>query len=133
MPKAILASATVALLFALGAGAAYAQDADMTDKDVADAVMESAEDTMEAAEDTMEAAEELQEQVDGDAAMNAPDTTMTPVTQDTPLMEGTTMEDTANVVAPSPAPVTSTPIACPEGTTAQPDGTCMVTGDFALD
>jgi len=31
--------------------------------------------------------------------------------------------------APAPAPV-AVEIACPSGTTAQPDGTCMITGDY---
>lgn len=30
----------------------------------------------------------------------------------------------------APAAVTSVTIACPEGTTAQNDGTCMITGDY---
>ena len=131
MPKHILFGATAAFVIAL-AGAAHAQDTDMsepamtdpamTQEEMSDAVMDAAEDTMEAAEDTMEAAKEMQDDaMDGDTMMEP---SVEPVMEDEPLME----------MPPAPvmdtAPATSVKVACPEGTTAQPDGTCMVTGDW---
>ena len=129
MPKHILFGATAAFVIAL-TGAAHAQDTDMsepamtdpamTQEEMSDAVMDAAEDTMEAAEDTMEAAKEMQDDVmDDDAAME-------PVMEDEPLME----MPPAPVMDTAPAPSQSITVACPEGTTAQPDGTCMVTGDW---
>ena len=138
MPKHTLLGATAALLFALSASAAHAQDAgmaepDMTEQEMSDAVMDAAEDTMEAAEDTMEAAEAFEEERLGDDTINAPDTTLEPVMQDKTMMEGAPMTDTATMTDTAqmaPAPGTSVTVACPEGTTSQPEGTCMVTGNW---
>ena len=137
MPKTFLPalSAVAAIGFALAAAPAYAQDS-MSDEKAA--VMEAAEETMESAEEVMEAAEEL----------NAPDTTAEPVMTDDAMMGGdatmadgmvkpmTTMEGKDAVMgapvtdAPVTMPAQTAPVACPEGTTAQNDGTCMVTGDW---
>ena len=45
------------------------------------------------------------------------------------VMDTGTMAQQAPAVINSPAPVTPA-ISCPYGTTAQPDNTCMVTGDY---
>ena len=130
-------SAVAALAFLLCAAPAYAQDA-MADKaSDKEAVMEAAEETLKSAEDMMDAAE----------ALNAPDTTAEPVMSDDAMINGdATMHDgkvmakgdmtTSDMTAmqkpdtaPMQAPAT-TPLACPSGTTAQADGTCMVTGDW---
>ena len=129
MPKQILLSASAAFLFALGAASAYAQDAQMSDPDMtkSEAVMDAAEETMKAAEETMEAAEDLEAQSpDADGMvkddMMAPDAAM----DDAMMEKQPTME-----TAPAPAaPSTTVAVACPEGTEAQADGTCMVTGNW---
>lgn len=46
------------------------------------------------------------------------------------ITEVTTIETTEETVPAAPAPLP--PVNCPEGTTAQDDGTCMITGDFGL-
>lgn len=56
---------------------------------------------------------------------------------DTDMMKTTTMTAPSPVMAdpvmtkPAAAPVTTmAPVNCPAGTTAQPDGSCMITGDY---
>ncbi|WP_427451662.1 hypothetical protein [Litorimonas sp. WD9-15] len=44
---------------------------------------------------------------------------------------GDTIEVTEKPMMDTAAPATTVNIACPEGTSAQPDGTCMITGDYA--
>ncbi len=139
MPNRILPAITAvaALGFALAAAPAYAQDSMSEDKA---AVMDAAEETMESAEEVMEAAEEL----------NAPDTTAEPVMADDAMMGGeatmkdgtvkpvTTMDGKDAVMstpisetpAPAPTQAQTAPVSCPSGTTAQSNGTCMVTGDW---
>ena len=125
MPKQILLSASAAFLFALGAASAYAQDAQMSDPDMtkSEAVMDAAEETMKAAEETMEAAEDLKAQ-SPDADGMVKDDMMAP--DDTMMGKQPTMETTPAPAAPS----TTVAVACPEGTEAQADGTCMVTGNW---
>lgn len=128
MPKTTLLSAA-ALLFALGAGAAYAQD-DMMKKDMTDGAQEALEDTMEAAEDTLEAAETLENEMQGEADMDAPDMTGGPIMDDAMMDDSTSMIATEPAPAPALAPTQTVTVACPAGTTAQPDGTCMITGNW---
>jgi hypothetical protein len=137
MPKFTFAGVTATFFFAAIATPALAQDPDpqpmmdkaeeaMMDK-AEDAVMDMAKDTvtdaepiMEKAEDTL--AEPMTEDVIEEPPMFEPDMDAEPVMKDKAMME----------TAPSPtvAPPTSIAVACPSGTTAQPDGTCMITGDW---
>ena len=138
MPKTTLLSAA-ALLFALGAGTAYAQD-DMMKTDMSDGAQEALEETMDAAEDTMEAAETLQDEMQDGDTTTSPDMMKTPAMDDTlpsaPMTDGglqpgdTSMVVNDPVPAPTPAPSQTVTVACPSGTTAQPDGTCMITGNW---
>lgn len=61
---------------------------------------------------------------DGDMAVGAEgvETMM-----DKPVME---QEMAKQDMMPAPAATTTVVVSCPEGTTAQDDGTCMITGDY---
>jgi len=48
--------------------------------------------------------------------------------KDAPV-EAAPVQEPVNITTPAPAPAIPN-IACPAGTTAQPDGTCMITGDY---
>lgn len=112
MTKTLLSGAA-ALAFILAAPAVYAQDADPKpavemDSEMADATEEAMDEASDAAEDaaddTMDAAEDTMEDA-ADAMDDAVD-----------------VDVNGNV---------SETVACPEGTEAQDDGSCMITGDWS--
>jgi hypothetical protein len=64
----------------------------------------------------------MSEEIIEEPPMFEPDMDAEAVMKDKAMME----------TAPSPtvAPTPSVTVSCPSGTTAQPDGTCMITGDW---
>lgn len=135
--KPILAAAGLSL--ALFAAPAFAQSSATKAEDYAkekavEEVKEKATDmAKEKAEDmVMDEAKKMKgdhklmiKSSDGDMAVGADG--VEPLV-DTPAMEPEMAKEDMMM---APAPTTTVVVSCPEGTTAQDDGTCMITGDYA--
>lgn len=112
MTKSLL-SGVAAITFILSAPTVFAQSADPENQAemAKEEMMDKAEAATDAMEDAADEAEEMAEEAMDDA---------------THAMKEETMEKVVDV-----EPVETVTVACPEGTEAQDDGTCMVTGDWS--
>lgn len=148
MTKQTLTMAVIAA--GLMAAPAFAQDK-MTDKakdEIATEVKSDAETVMkdkmdeftlkEGVEADMEAPEKIMTRADGEmkvkgeiTEMAAPEPVLMKETPTEKMMTEKAMKTDEMMDTPViDAPVTTVEIPCPEGTTAQADGTCLVTGDY---
>lgn len=122
MTKTLLSGAA-ALAILLAAPSAFAQDANV------DATVEVESEAVDAAEHAMDATDDAADAVEDatDDAMDEADEAMDEAADE--------MEEAADAVDEAvdvdvDANVSAT-VACPEGTEAQDDGSCMVTGDWS--
>lgn len=122
MTKTLLSGAA-ALAILLAAPSAFAQDANV------DATVEVESEAVDAAEHAMDATDDAADAVEdaADDAMDEADEAMDEAADE--------MEEAADAVDEAvdvdvDANVSAT-VACPEGTEAQDDGSCMVTGDWS--
>lgn len=119
MTKTLLSGAA-ALAFILAAPHAFAQDAKMkttVEVEADNAVEDAMDDAADAAEDAMDAADDAMDEA-ADAIDDAADATADAV------------DDAIDADADVDVDVRAT-VACPEGTEAQDDGSCMITGDWS--
>lgn len=157
MTKSLLCG-VAAIAFTLAAPTAFAQDAEVDMKakvkaeqmmedagdateDAMDAVEDAAEETMDAAEDTaeetMDAADDTMDDAKDmmDDADEAVEDAMDDAAEDAMDSKDDMADDMKEEMADDTmaADVTATSsvtVACPEGTEAQADGSCMITGDW---
>ncbi|GLQ19719.1 hypothetical protein ACFFUB_14915 [Algimonas porphyrae] len=141
MTKTLLSGAA-ALAFILAAPHAFAQDAKMkttVEVEADNAVEDAMDDAADAAEDAMDAAEDMADDA-ADAADDMADHTMdaaddamdeaADAIDDAADATADAVDDAIDADADVDVDVRAT-VACPEGTEAQDDGSCMITGDWS--
>lgn len=134
---------TLMLTAAFAAAPAFAQDA-LIENEADEAAKQEMMDAEKAMmkDKMMDEAAPVMEEGMMEKGMVEPAPVMTDKTEvmsDTVVMDNEPLVDTAPMQGGTPimddsiaaqGPVEVVNMACPEGTTAQPDGTCMITGDF---
>ncbi|MEM9600501.1 MAG: hypothetical protein AAF926_05730 [Pseudomonadota bacterium] len=130
-----LMSGVAALAVLMTAPTIFAQDSKAETKQAVQTAEEAMEETTDAAEYAMDDAEHMAEDATKEAAEMAEDAedmahdatdAMEEVTEDS----AETMEDSMDTDMDVDVEM-GEPVACPEGTEAQADGSCMITGDWS--